>query len=148
MIDLWMHIDALKDVYYESNPTSFKLGDFTYVIQHMSKLCREYYRNIPYLEKYINPKDLKLLQILVHQFEVVQRWVNTISTLNFDNYSRMISSIPIGIICELHYNLKDDTMLRVVKNVKFDEFTPKVRKYQCLFRKLREHNELNLYIKS
>lgn len=138
MLNLWMPLDMLQTIINRRWEESYSLKDFYFVIKQIDDFTETYYNEIDKLEKFIVPKDRQTLLHLVMHLETLKTWILSIDKLSKEDYERTILTLPRNLIDELVENLREDTMLRAEKNVAWDSFTPKERKYQKLFKDLRK----------
>jgi hypothetical protein len=135
---LWAPLDSLQGACEARVLTEHQLGDFYFILQNIDDFCNAYYRYFKSLKKFIEPKDQQTIKHMVTFLESFKIWIKSIKQLDFENYERIMSTLPLSLIRELNTNLRGDTMLRAEKNVSWDYFDKKTREYQKLFKKAKE----------
>ena len=137
---LWSPLDILQDACEARVLTEHRLGDFYFILQNIDDFCNAYYKFFKALKKFIEPKDQQTIKHMVTFLESLKTWIKSIEKLDFENYERIMSTLPLGLIKELKTNLEGDTMLRAEKNVSWDYFDEETREAQKLFKRAREVN--------
>lgn len=139
--NLWLPLSSFLYAYDSKRLKEYTLGDFYHILKEIENFEDAYYSEIRSLEKFLSPKDIQSLEHLVEFLGSLKGWIRGIDKLDYINYEKLLSSLPMKLIRELSEGLRGDTELRVSKGVKFEDFSPKIRKYQKLFKELRKANE-------